>query len=83
VSLSNQTTSGYEAAENSSHCLCARPAASLGGFETPVLSAAMWSLQLTAERWMETGINDSLVRVSVGLEGERDLIADFKQSLDG
>lgn len=28
------------------------------------------------------GINDKLIRLSIGLETERDLIADLKQALD-
>jgi methionine-gamma-lyase len=58
-------------------------AASLGGFETLVVHpAAMWSLQLTPEQQRATGISESLVRISVGLEDEKDLLADFAQALD-
>jgi methionine-gamma-lyase len=57
-------------------------AASLGGFETLVVHpASMWSLQLSAELRAATGINEGLVRISVGLEDEVDLLADFEQAL--
>jgi len=58
-------------------------AASLGGFETLVVHpAAMWSLQLTPEQQRATGISESLVRISVGLEDTPDMLADFAQALD-
>jgi cystathionine beta-lyase/cystathionine gamma-synthase len=58
-------------------------AASLGGFETLVVHpAAMWSLQLTPEQQRATGISESLVRISVGLEDTQDLLADFAQALE-
>src|SRR5262249_9352749 len=61
----------------------AKRAASLGGCETLVVHpAAMWSLQLTPEFQRETGISDGLVRISVGLEDERDLIGDFGRALE-
>jgi methionine-gamma-lyase len=58
-------------------------AASLGGFETLVVHpAAMWSLQLTPDQQRSTGISESLVRISVGLEDTPDIVADFEQALD-
>ena len=58
-------------------------AASLGGYETLVVHpAAMWSRQLSAERRAAMGVGDTLVRISVGLEDEADLIKDFAQALD-
>ena len=58
-------------------------AASLGGHETLVVHpAAMWGGYMTAEQLRAKGLSDSLVRVSVGLEDERDLLADFAQALD-
>ncbi|MGA1369548.1 MAG: trans-sulfuration enzyme family protein [Blastocatellia bacterium] len=57
-------------------------AASLGGFETLVVHpASMWSLQLSPEVRAASGIHDGLVRISVGLEDESDLLADFAQAL--
>lgn len=58
-------------------------AASLGGYETLVVHpAAMWGQQLSVELRAAMGINDRLVRISVGLEDEADLIKDFAQALD-
>lgn len=56
---------------------------SLGGVETLIVRpAAMWSHQLTPEQRSLTGISETLFRLSVGLEDERDLIKDFKQALE-
>lgn len=56
---------------------------SLGGVETLIVRpAAMWSHQLTPEQRKLTGISETLFRLSVGLEDERDLIKDFKQALE-
>jgi methionine-gamma-lyase len=58
-------------------------AASLGGYETLVVHpAAMWSQQLSVERRDAMGVNERLVRISVGLEDEADLIKDFAQALE-
>jgi methionine-gamma-lyase len=58
-------------------------AASLGGYETLVVHpAAMWAKTLNADQRQAMGVSDSLVRVSVGLEDERDLVADFARALD-
>jgi cystathionine beta-lyase/cystathionine gamma-synthase len=58
-------------------------AASLGGCETLVVHpAAMWSGYMTAEQLRAKGLSDSLVRVSVGLEDERDLLEDFARALE-
>jgi cystathionine beta-lyase/cystathionine gamma-synthase len=60
----------------------AKCAVSLGGVETVVAHvAAMWGHQHSAEQLRAAGITDGLVRVSVGIEDERDLIADFAQAL--
>lgn len=75
---------GYEAAERCLKSLrLATYAASLGGYETLVVHpAAMWGLQLSSEQREQMGVSDSLLRVSVGLEDERDLIRDFSRALD-
>ena len=75
---------GCAAAERFTRALkLATYAASLGGFETLVVHpAAMWGLQLSPAQRAEMGVSDGLVRVSVGLEDERDLINDFAQALD-
>jgi O-acetylhomoserine/O-acetylserine sulfhydrylase-like pyridoxal-dependent enzyme len=41
----------------------------------------MWSLQLSPEQRKATGISEGLVRISVGLEDEIDLLRDFEQAL--
>jgi len=82
--LSVELKGGYGAAERfiASLKLAAR-AASLGGFETLVVHpAAMWGLQLSPEQRRATGISESLVRISVGLEDERDLLKDFARALE-
>ncbi len=58
-------------------------AASLGGHETLVVHpAAMWGGYMTAEQLRAKGLSDSLVRISVGLEDERDLLEDFARALE-
>ncbi|HEV2765956.1 MAG TPA: aminotransferase class I/II-fold pyridoxal phosphate-dependent enzyme [Pyrinomonadaceae bacterium] len=76
---------GYEAAERFIRGLrLATYAPSLGGFETLVVHpAAMWGLQLSAEQLGAMGVSPGLVRVSVGIEDERDLLKDFAQAIDG
>jgi O-acetylhomoserine (thiol)-lyase len=46
----------------------------------PVAPTIYW--EMGAERRASMGIADSLVRVSVGIEDEADLVADFTQALD-
>ena len=81
--LSVELQGGYAAADKfiSSLRLATR-AASLGGFETLVVHpASMWSLQLSRELRESTGINEGLVRISVGLEDEVDMLRDFDRAL--
>jgi cystathionine beta-lyase/cystathionine gamma-synthase len=81
--LSVELRGAYAAADKfiSSLSLATR-AASLGGFETLVVHpASMWSLQLSRELQESTGINEGLVRISVGLEDEVDMLRDFDQAL--
>ncbi|MGH9381039.1 MAG: trans-sulfuration enzyme family protein [Thermoanaerobaculia bacterium] len=57
-------------------------AESLGGVETLISHpASMTHASLPAERRAELGISDGLVRVSVGIEDEPDLLADLDQAL--
>ncbi len=57
-------------------------AASLGGVETLVSQPAnMTHTQMSAKERAETGIPDTLVRVSVGIEDVDDLISDFERAL--
>ncbi|MFN7926662.1 MAG: aminotransferase class I/II-fold pyridoxal phosphate-dependent enzyme [Blastocatellia bacterium] len=82
--LSVDVAGGYAGAEKMIASLkLGIRAASLGGFETLVVHpAAMWSLQLTPEQQRATGISESLVRISVGLEDAQDLVDDFAQALE-
>ena len=75
---------GFEAAERFIAGLrLATNAASLGGHETLVVHpAAMWRGYMTAEQLRARGLSDSLVRVSVGVEDEKDLLEDFARSLE-
>ena len=61
----------------------ARRAPSLGGVETLVTHpAAMWAKTLEPAQMAEMGIVHGLVRMSIGLEDARDIVADFEQALE-
>ena len=81
--LSFEAKGGEDAANRFlSRVRLASRAPSLGGVETLVVHAALnFSHYLSAEAAAEIGITPGLVRVSVGLENSRDLIADFDQAL--
>jgi len=58
------------------------PALSLGGVETIICSPATTSHEkITPEERAELGINDSLLRLSVGIEDAEDLITDIDGAL--
>ncbi len=58
------------------------PALSLGGVETLICSPAQTShSKLTPEERQQVGVEDALLRVSVGIEHANDLIADLEQAL--
>jgi cystathionine beta-lyase/cystathionine gamma-synthase len=81
--LSFEPKGGYDGATRflDNVCLASR-AASLGGAETLVVhAAANFGHYFTAEQAEKLEIGPGLVRVSVGLEGVNDLIADFDQAL--
>jgi cystathionine beta-lyase/cystathionine gamma-synthase len=60
-----------------------RNAVSLGGVETLACHPKTTTHSGLSDEEMETaGITDSLVRVSVGIEDWRDVLADFEQALD-
>ncbi len=64
-------------------CRIAQMASSLGGPETLVTHPASTThVNLTHEELAANGITEGTVRVSVGLEGTEDLVADFGQALD-
>ena len=57
-------------------------AASLGGVETLVSQPYnMTHTQMSAKERAETGLPETLVRVSVGIEDTEDLVSDFRQAL--
>lgn len=59
-------------------------AASLGGVESlAVHPASMWGLHHSPEQKLKAGINDGMLRISVGIEHVEDLIGDFEQALAG
>ncbi len=61
----------------------AKVAASLGGVESLVTIPADTShRQLSAEALKERGISDTLIRMSVGIEDEEDIIEDVGQALE-
>ncbi len=58
-------------------------AESLGGVESLIgHPASMTHASIPREERLKTGITDSLLRLSVGIEDEEDLIEDLKQALD-
>ncbi len=57
-------------------------AVSLGGIEALAMHAATtWAGTLSEEQMLSTGVDPALIRISVGLEDPRDLIADLDQAL--
>jgi cystathionine gamma-synthase len=63
-------------------CRLARIAPSLGGVETLIEQPAIMSyFEMTPEERSAIGIEDSLVRLSVGIEDPRDILADLEQAL--
>ncbi|RMG64770.1 MAG: aminotransferase class I/II-fold pyridoxal phosphate-dependent enzyme [Calditrichaeota bacterium] len=59
-------------------------APSLGGVETLITRPATTShAGMSPEDRQKLGITDSLIRVSVGIETTEDLVADFRQALEG
>jgi cystathionine beta-lyase/cystathionine gamma-synthase len=60
----------------------ANNAVSLGGVETLVCHPKSTTHSgMTAQELAESGVTDGLVRISVGIEDWRDLLADFEQAL--
>ena len=63
-------------------CKLARIAPSLGGVETLIEQPAIMSyFEMTPEERSAIGIEDSLVRLSVGIEDPRDILADLENAL--
>jgi len=64
------------------HLRIAKSAVSLGGVETLTCHPRSTThSSMTPEELAESGVTDGLVRVSVGIEDWRDLLADFEQAL--
>ena len=82
--MSVELRGGYETAERFiASVKLGSYAASLGGFETLLVHpAAMWGDTLTEAQRRAMKVGENLVRISVGLEDERDLIDDFSQALE-
>lgn len=82
--MSIELRGGYETAKHFIASLkLGSYAASLGGFETLLVHpAAMWGDTLTDAQRQAMEVGENLVRISVGLEDEKDLIDDFSQALD-
>jgi cystathionine beta-lyase/cystathionine gamma-synthase len=60
-----------------------KEATSLGGVESLIsLPYNTSQASLTKEQQREIGINDGLVRLSVGIEDVEDLITDFNQAIN-
>lgn len=58
-------------------------AASLGGVESLVVHpSSMWGLHHSQEQKLKAGINDGMLRISVGVEHIEDLIGDFEAALN-
>jgi cystathionine beta-lyase/cystathionine gamma-synthase len=65
------------------HLRVARIATSLGGPETLVCHPATSThVSLTPDEMVDTGVTEGLLRVSVGLEEDTDVIDDFEQALE-
>ncbi|HLJ47680.1 MAG TPA: aminotransferase class I/II-fold pyridoxal phosphate-dependent enzyme [Bryobacteraceae bacterium] len=65
------------------HVRIARNAVSLGGVETLACHPKSTTHSgFTEEEFRQAGVTDGLVRVSVGIEDWRDLLADFEQALE-
>jgi cystathionine beta-lyase/cystathionine gamma-synthase len=64
------------------HVRIARNAVSLGGVETLTCHPKTTTHSgMSAEELAQSGVTDGLVRISVGIEDWRDLLADFEQAL--
>ncbi|MEX2459198.1 MAG: aminotransferase class I/II-fold pyridoxal phosphate-dependent enzyme [Actinomycetota bacterium] len=82
--LSFEVDGGLEAGRRFQQALeVAMVAPSLGGTHTLVVHAAsVTHTQLTPEQRAEAGIGEGFVRVSVGIEDARDVLADFDRALE-
>jgi cystathionine beta-lyase len=81
--MSFELKEGIDAMEFQNALLLIKPSMSLAGLESTVLSPSLTThALLTEEERLERGINDRLIRFSVGIEESEDLIADFEQAIN-
>jgi methionine-gamma-lyase len=82
--LSFAVAGGYAATQRFIAALrLPKQAVSLGGYESLIVhAAAMWVGTLGEVGLSQASIQPNLVRLAVGLEGERDLVADLRRALE-
>ncbi|WP_276166539.1 trans-sulfuration enzyme family protein [Zobellia alginiliquefaciens] len=81
--LSFELNEDYDAAQFQRELQLIKPSMSLAGVESTVLSPTKTShALLSAEERAKQGIQDGLIRFSVGIEEPEDLIADIEQALE-
>ena len=81
--MSFELTEGFDAMDFQNALLLIKPSMSLAGLESTVVSPSLTThALLTEEERLERGINDRLIRFSVGIEESEDLIADFEQAIN-
>jgi len=80
--LSFELTDEYDAVQFQKELQLIKPSMSLAGVESTILlpSATSHAL-LTAEQRKEVGINDNLLRFSIGIEDAKDIVTDVEQAL--
>lgn len=81
--LSFELKEGFNASEFQKSLELIRPSMSLAGVESTVISPTLTShALLSAEERKNQGIEDGLIRFSVGIEEPEDLIIDIEQALE-
>ena len=81
--MSFELSEGFDAIDFQNALLLIKPSMSLAGLESTVVSPSLTTHSLlTEEERLERGINDRLIRFSVGIEESEDLIADFEQAIN-
>jgi len=81
--MSFELSEGFDAMDFQNALLLIKPSMSLAGLESTVVSPSLTThALLTEEERLERGINDRLIRFSVGIEESEDLIADFEQAIN-
>lgn len=81
--MSFELSEGFDAMDFQNALLLIKPSMSLAGLESTVVSPSLTThALLTEEERLERGINDRLIRFSVGIEESEDLIADLEQAIN-